>query len=157
MITFPSHRQMPIGGFVYQTGHASQAGRDWRGVEAKIPIKLFFQISWREICTTWQLAALVSWTLFGLSLGSSWTHGLGTISSPSSLIFSPIDAREHPWPLWQCSHPSAMPPSSPSHAGDEGKLVPACCSAPTDNLPQPIPCYAVSDHCSFDRGSTEIG
>ena len=106
MITFPSHRQMPIGGFVYQTGHASQAGRDWRGVEAKIPIKWFFQISWREICTTWQLAALVSWTLFGLSLGSSWTHGLGTISSPSSLIFSPIDAREHPWPLWQCSQPS---------------------------------------------------
>ena len=81
------------------------------------------EISGREICTTKHLGLVCK---FGISLDPS----------PSSLIFSPIDAREHPWPLWQCSeaiHPCLLP--IPTDAGYEGKLVPASWCQPTTFTP----------------------
>ena len=74
MIAFPSHRQMAISGFVFQTGHGIRYR--W-GVKAKIPNQFFLQHLLRAIpgarYMVEKYAPLSILDLY-VSLGSPWTH-----------------------------------------------------------------------------------
>ena len=68
------------------------------------------------------------------------------------LICSPIDAREHPWPLWQCSHPSAMRCLLTIRLMQVMRGISSFFLLA--NLQPPSLTTQFSDHCSFDRGSS---